>query len=83
MLATLHDCLANFASNHEVVLYLAVTQRHANEGAQDSFDVRKQLFLYCTSESYFSVGEILYKVNKNRVMKQVWPKTFANCSDTQ
>ena len=34
MLATLHNCLGIFASNHEVVLYLAMTQRHGNEGAQ-------------------------------------------------
>ena len=34
MLATLHNCLAIVASNHEVVLYLAMTQHHGNEGAQ-------------------------------------------------
>ena len=34
MIATLHNCLAIFASNPEVVLYLARTQSHGNEGAQ-------------------------------------------------
>ena len=34
MITTLHNCLAIFASNHEVVLYLAMKQHHVNEGAQ-------------------------------------------------
>ena len=33
VLATLHNCLTIFASNHKVALYLVMTQRHGNEGA--------------------------------------------------
>ena len=34
MLATLNNCLAIFASNHEDALFDNDTQRHANKGAQ-------------------------------------------------
>ena len=38
VLATLHNCLVIFASNHEIVLYLTMTQRHAHQGAQEIAD---------------------------------------------
>ena len=40
MLAKLNNCHAIFASNHKAVLYLAMTQRHANKGSQQMVEHR-------------------------------------------